>query len=691
MSLNPFKRRTIAVVAASTARINDELPEDRLTALVLKSVIQGDMDLPGSILYNNLTGYTRQLTQFYNYAAASYHYGIPTTNISHNDYNAAAVAAVLDTLLSPETVTLVSSFLYEPTPLVWAMWWLYNNDGTYDFTDNTLVQSSTTYDVVGATVNNQKTEITVQLDNGGTPAIYATTITTMPAWDELYYFVEYREDATPAVYHIWAYQASLGTHATLDIDDTFIYDPIVPIVPIRLDDANINADKESEAYLTTVALMDRVKIPFDTLTDGVTKQFNDEGDLIDLPDLPLISDIFFLYGLSLYATEQIEMKALYVLFADLESQARTDEISYTAELGLSGPVSTNSFVINHETFDYELRYSYITITTIPGEIMEKGEYSIIYTPQGNTTHNRPTDIDDQTMINSYITIRYQTDLSEYQNMVIYGIWQNHEIKSVKGLKAHYSYLEAHTTGDELSDIQKNFIIPLTINTLNGLTLREVDALVPITAHIIAYASDSQKLKWYQSGVFGAFIKIFLLVVAIVLFVPSGGTSFEIFLGFLTLMAIKYAFEWVLKELLLHFEGDGAATAIVQVIAVVVLFWLMPGDFLEMAFPEQLIAAVSSTATVSTIASALDLDILEKERMAFEAEYDAADKLIRAAQDELKVDTLLDPSVILDVRRTSYETSQGFFARTLAQNPGVLVYDQLHEYVDINLNLEYIRV
>ena len=689
MSLNPFHGKTVVSVQVATQPLHTEVPEDRLTTIITNTILgSAKNDLLGAILYANLAGYKAQLLAYANYGASSYTYGLPVTNLSNNEVNAIEVKAVLDVILSPDTVTINRSFLFEPTNFVWAQWWLYENEVNYNFTDNTLLQDAITWDVVGATrVGNN---ITVQLDDGGTPGTYATTITDMPAAD-IYYEVEYIINGAPTVDHIWLYQPSLGTHATLDVTNSFVTNNVFPIVPIRIDDVNVNADKESDEYKTTKQLLNIVHIDLNDITTGVTKQPDEDGNLtIDIANLNLISDIFYLYAINIYGQTQIEKQTLYNLFVNLEGQSRLTKTQHDAQLLTNLGLSDNTFSINSTTFNYEVTFSYITITNIAGHVLDRGTYSVSYTAQTNAIHTRDTG-DDQRIIRGSITIRYQSTETEYTEIFVKGLYILQEVQSVKGLRTVEIFIEAYTPGADLTDNQRNFIIPLTTSEINLLTPREADQLVPLITHIMIYASDSQKLKWYQTGAFKALIQFVLYVfAAISLFGDPSGTTASQLISLAVLIAIKYAFEWVLSKLLIKYSDNKIAEIIIQIVAVVVII-LFLGDLTEFTAVEKALLIVNAVTQVVSLKAMVDLDLLAIEQLAFEADFEAAEAELEAATKFLEIGNVIDPGALIDTRNYKYEEPNDFFARTLTINPGILGFDHLHNYVDISLNLEYIQI
>ncbi len=681
MGLGPFSGKTIVAVDVFTNPLHDTITEDRLTTAIVTS-IQHDLNLADSILYNNLTGYKASLVNYYDYGELTYINGIPTSNLANNSFNVSAVNSVIDTIEGSPT-TILYSYYYVPTAEVWGRYWLQENESNYSYDDHTLLQDSITWDVIG--FEETTAGITVLLENGATEDTYSYI--PLIGNTEQYYIVEYYVTATPANKFIWLYQESLGTYPTLDTTNEAVVSDIYPIVPVRLDFNNVNEDETSEEYITTKALLKKTKIDLDEFTEAITKQPNDAGDLVDVDDLDKISDIFILYGLSIYGTAEVEQKALYNLFSGLIPLSRVDINDYTADLvSVDKEVIKNVYTVDSTNFNYEINYSYITSTEMKGQILGGRDYSVAYTVLADS------DYSGYRVVESYITIQAKIDANTYDEIVVKGLYLTHTIKTVRNDTIAEVFLLAFEEGTELTEEHKNFIIPLSQSEINNLSIREVDFLIPRCAHTIIYASDSQYVKWYRTGAFGTFLQLAFFALGLIISpIDPSGTSTKILFELAKRLVVQYAIEFILQKLLVEFSGNKKAQVAILAIATFISIKANKAGLLDLSTVEELIIATNALSKSITTYTKTEADALEEQYQTFLGDIKSIEEDLKDAQDFLDVRSTLDISAVSTSNYNSYEKPEDFFSRTLNTAPGQEVFNELHSYVDNNLNLEYITI
>ena len=681
MGFGLFSGKTVVSVNVSTVPINETIPENRLSNLLMAGSKQNKR-IANTLLLHNLTSYKNMLNQFYAYGNSGYTYGLPESNLANNKYNLSAVNTVLEGLFGPN-ITTIESFLYRPTIAVWGRWWLQENEGGYDYTANTLLIDSTTWDVVGFSENVDKTEITVLLEDGSNTSTYGPI--TDYYVNEIYYCAEYHFDSAPTVDYTWLYQPSLGTHVTLNVTNTFDTTDLFPIVPLRTDSVNINADKTSTVYSTSRQVLSRVKMDINALTNSVTKQVNDDGTLRDTDDLENVSDIFLLFGLNIYGQTLLEKQTAYLIFNSLEGLARISEATYVAAVAADGEIPTNTFLVDSATFNYEVVFNYITASTIAGRIGNKGESKISFSINVNTSTTGGT-----RLINDYIVIKHQITSSSYVNLLVHGLYLTHTLKTDRGERIAEIFLDSFNEGDSLSANQKNFIIPLSKNYLNTLTTIEADTLISRTTHLVVYASDSQYIEWYKTSAFTSLLNITLRVVAVVmLFWDFSGTTSEALYLLGELLVYQYALELVLTLLFETFADSSDKTKAAVIILAAVITYKITPSMADLSSADVLLKSVNALSQSTAVFTQVEMAGLIEDYKTFLASADEVQDEITAANRLLEV----DPSNILtsmDATISSeFEQPEDFFTRTLNTTPGQLTFDQLHSYVDNNLNLRYI--
>jgi len=148
--------------------------------------------------------------------------------------------------------------------------------------------------------------------------------------------------------------------------------------------------------------------------------------------------------------------------------------------------------------------------------------------------------------------------------------------------------------------------------------------------------------------------------------------------------VKIAFEYVLTKLLFKYEDNQAATNLILVVAVA-----LSVDFSKLASVQTLLSTVNSVSTVSNIYTKVGFELLEEEKADFLNDVETLKAELEEAYEFLNVDTIIDLDALTSAKEYRYEEADNFFSRTLNTAPGQMCFDQLHDYVDNNLNLEYI--
>jgi hypothetical protein len=266
------------------------------------------------------------------------------------------------------------------------------------------------------------------------------------------------------------------------------------------------------------------------------------------------------------------------------------------------------------------------------------------------------------------------------------------IKTVTGGKIHPVNLAAFTEGQELTSEQKNFIIPLRHLDIVDLLTSEGDTIISSSKHLLIYASDSQYLKWYQTGAFLSLLQLTLRVISVVALLgdPSGSTS-EVLIELGKAIIKQYAFEAILTELFLKFGNNDLAKVILAFTAIYVSYnSLSKMALTKLSTAEKLLRLTNSASSVLNTYTKSQYSVLEQEYEDFRKDKEALETEIEEAQDILNADNRLNPSAAINASTYAYEDPNDFYTRTLNTAPGQLVFDQLHNYVDNNLNLDYIR-
>ena len=658
-----FKGETVVGVQQQTQAVFEGFPKNRLATAVLRAV-QTKQNISSTLQFNNLTSFGNISSQYYTYGKDKYFYGIPESNLAAKNYNITEVEIAINADVGTAS-TVLSSYLYYPTERIWANWVLQQTYPTFDYSAQEVTISGTLYSIVSIT--GDFGEIVVELDSG---TVTTTLELTETPSKNVYYIAEFIFDSDPLTEYLWLYDPTTGVYPSLNVDVTIDTAQFYPIVPIRLNDRNINTDKTTEAYLTTKTLLGYSKLDLDDLTTRVTKKIDEDGNEVNIDNLDKISDIFILYGVNIYAESQQEKKALFEIIEQLEALSYFDETTSVADDG------TNNFSIRSATFLYELIFDYINTSVVS---VIKGKV--------NTYH---TEIDVSSSPSSFIIYKQITG-NQCLKYEVVGLHITHSIKEAGQLKEATIELEAHRAGQDLSDTKKSFIIPLNRPQTEGLSPIDADFLFTKSLHLVFYAGDSKYVKWYKTGTFLNLLKFALYVLAVVSLISGSADLYEFFVNLATYLAAKYAIEYVLLKLLDKYGDNEVIRALAIIAAIVVTIAISPGDFGDLAFADQMIQGVNALASVTGIVVKSEFALLEEEYATFTQSKSEYEKELETAQKFLNADTWITPEELISTQAYRYETAEDFFARTLCTYPGQLSFDQLHSYVDNKLNLDYIQL
>ncbi len=657
-----FKGETVVSVQQQTQPLFDKFPKNRLTAAILKTV-QTQQDISSALKYNNLTSFGNISNQYYVYGRDTYTYGIPESNLAAKNYNIDEVESVITTDIG-SALTVTVSYLYYPTEKIWANWILQQTYPTFDYSEQEVTIAGTLYSI--ESITGDFGEISVVLSNTSGSGI-VLEITDEPA-KNVYYIAEYILDSDPATQYLWVYDPFTSIYPSLNVDTSIDTAQFYPIVPIRVNDRNINADKTTELYQTTKRLLNYAKIDLDDLTARVTKKTNDDGDEVDIDELDKISDIFLLYGVNVYAESQLEKRALFEIIEQFADLAYFDETTALIDDG------TNNFSIRSATFLYEVIFTYIN-TSVISKI--RGPVNSYY-----------TEVDVSSSPKKFIIYKQITG-SQCLKYEVADLHITHSIKEAGQLKETTISLEAHRDGQELSDTKKAFIIPLNRPQTEGLTPTDADFLFTKSLHLTFYAGDSKYVKWYKTKRFLSLLEFALTVLAVISLLSGNPTAAEFFIELTIYLSAKYAIEYVLHKILTKY-GDNEIIKIIAIVsAIAFTIWISPGDFGDLSTADQMIQGVNAVASVTNVAIGAEFDLLGEEIATFTASKEEYEEALDAANKFLNADTWITPEELISTQAYRYETAEDFFSRTLCTYPGQLTFDQLHNYVDNKLNLEYI--
>ena len=213
------------------------------------------------------------------------------------------------------------------------------------------------------------------------------------------------------------------------------------------------------------------------------RKLNLSGDqLVDSLQNPDMDGAYLITGISPYATGDAVNKVIFRMF-DLMSPGSGNVTISMAQLSMT------------------YRFT-ITKSTKNGSIGEVGKY---YKTHGGSGSG------------ASMTLQYQGSTTEYQELYITNFVQNYTISG----QQMTAYLDS---GSQYCSL----LLPLDL--LNSLRYREFVEVYEKSLAMLAFSTETVRVKWYETGAFGMLLKI----VAVVIVVLSAGSA-----GFLAIQLLNY--------------------------------------------------------------------------------------------------------------------------------------------------------
>lgn len=443
---------------------------------------------------------------------------------------------------------------------------------------------------------------------------------------EIYIIAEYYlVGDSPDNLKYWLYRLADATYATLDNANGTMWQStsFFPIIPLRSDFVNFNANKASVQYKETMNILNTLGVSGDTLTDAVNSN----------PNISDISSVHVHLSINLSeSTPEID-KLTYMTF----SQLYEDSGLYTEADKLGGNTGSYTATITQGTFNQALTWSSQTKAIVTGSIGAVGTYQ--KTTAGND-----------------LVIRYQATATDYIEYQIINVAIITFIRRA-GL--------ADTVGQKLSE--GNVEVPLSFFIVDQLDPMEQSRLYPYILKISFYAAQITHLEWYETPEFASFIKIVAIIVAIVIIVLSWGSASSLS-AFLVDMAMNIGIGLAVTFAMKQLMASGAPDWLKAVGAVVIIALAMytgasfnSGESLSATQLTSAVTTASTTTIIGTTAGIVSMgaqaiamntsykmEQLKSQDEKFSSQSDQRLKSFTAAEDLLKMGGVIDTSIVVDL-------------------------------------------
>jgi len=498
----------------------------------------------------------------------------------------------------------------------------------------------------------------------------------IPAVDmaQLYHQVAYRNLGNNAEGY-WTYAQGVGTYPAIDNagnTTTIVETDYMPFMFFISDGVLLGSEgRENTPEYRSMQLMLRyMSMDFREVCDNMAEN----------PDIADVRQGAMIFGIPMDSEDPDELVYLYRHLRHLY-----DTTTPVTEVTTGDAQYSIGFT--DADFRIDLDYAGIVVETKTGNVGEVGSvkrtignYSVQETKTIDTRDGPETEVVTRTY--DKLTLQYQETANSYQELTIYNPSM---VYFVEGNRAVYV---------NLSDDEGRLLLPMCKPIINTFSYNQKEKLYLRSLHFVFNSLVVVKVKWYQTGIF----KAFLVVVAIVITVLSAGTAIPAIAGFLGIstlaavvvfviisIAMSFVFRLVVKEL-------GLQNSIIAAVVLVVLAALagMNGtEFFGFVDAQMLLMMGNGLAQgVGKYAGELVNEYNQKYEQ-FEDLLDNRTKELKAAEELLGGGIDIDPFEFIGLQPLFIpgETPDLFYQRTVhSGNIGTLAYEYLHSYFDVNLQL-----
>lgn len=422
--------------------------------------------------------------------------------------------------------------------------------------------------------------------------------------------------------YVYDYYEDSGAIPKLHITQviTTIADDAFPVVPIRLNGVDYKKDGTGLDHHEDIKrIMGYLNIKAEDIVESI-KSNPDEDD---------IDDVYLGFALSIENNDDWAIAGLAETFSILHKGNPLTESQFNLD-GIRQNMNFNSVELGG--FNNVLTYNYTTSelkTGSPGytktfqagndivEQFETGQYndngdpiysSVVVGSTNQYTFTRPTEVDNQ-----------------YEEIVISGFSSVHRVE-VPG----FGFKEV-----SFLDSEAEIMVPMFQSVVRKVPNRLRADLIFGSMVLFIYTYQIIKLKWYQTGIF----KAFLIVVAVVLAVFTYGASIAagfsvgvvagliaVGIALATSLIINYAVQWLVEEV-------GGTLALI----LAVIVGLYTGDFstLTLELNTTFYSIFSSAVRVYGAYTNDKLNTITDQAAAFDREYEERLVELNAAQEALE--------------------------------------------------------
>jgi hypothetical protein len=457
--------------------------------------------------------------------------------------------------------------------------------------------------------------------------------------------------------------------------------PYYPVVMLRQNNEDLFAESEINTpdYISSKKLLNIYGIDVAELANNLNEN----------PDIDQVDHIYLVSGVALNTEKESGLSYLINYFDYVSDVAVTPEIPrIVIERGRS--------VYNYQE---HILHQGVTYGLNSVSIKEGGLDSSIYW----------TKIEKQLLqgrigkigfVKSKITIKDKMELITFSEQIDKNTYKEIKVYNLKHIDRIYKNYTVETNLKDLLNKpdEHTIVVPLHSVVVESLPSFTRNALFYGAPHLVFYSHDVIKLKWYQTGLF----KAFMLIVAIVVLVYTGIDVYTVFAATLAtegaVAAAIYLATVVLQSIALSYVFKYSIKVLGQefafLVAILAFAASLMGDFsgvstLMTSWAEELMLASAGLSKAISDDIAEDLKDLMDKMSVFQEDAKSLMDELEQKQELLAPSKLLNPMEFARVEPVINlnESPSDFYNRTIHNvNVGPLAFSAIEDFVDINLAL-----
>lgn len=531
------------------------------------------------------------------------------------------------------------------------------------------------------------------------------------------YIVSYALVSNQTDVRYWTYYVETGVYPDLDKEsiggDTDNLEAY-PVITLREEFVNIDNDEESDAYKTAVRLFKYIN-NFDLAYILEELEAN--------PDKANIQDAFLYHGLNLYTEDKDSLFYIFGFFLLLSNLPRFTKADWLALPVIERAAAIFALALDQKDgrFNTAITATYMEVTETVGVIGEVGhmEREVILHPDSTVAFNHFTykfemyDVATGTMVdtglhasqvsnvqgytNSVYIIRGQMNPTTYGTIEIGSLYSSSYILEV-GTKVNVATIplvNPNTIVDSEITTKNNFLIPIVAYLIRQIPHLKCERILTDSMHIVIYAEQSIHLEYYETSSFIKAVAIIIKVVALIIFIFSGGFAGGVSSALLEIgkqLLVQFLLRYAISKIVQSNLSDGAKAAAI----LLVLYY--GGDLSEFVGADwgtldTILFAIDSVKMALQYDLYIKTEDLLKEKEEFGELVKSKQEQLKLAKEFLDDDYSLDIFLLLNSRTVPvFDTTmdaETFFQKSLLTNLAPLITSQPSTYVASVLNLDNI--